>query len=205
MEFLRHVLLLCFVMLFSVFGTNIAFAVPLVTSEIIYPQTEITHFTQGENVGFTARAPPMAAASVVGTGGVTVIQSSAFFLHGQETVAAIFGFDRATIASNTGVRPPAVNPTSTQLAAAERLGVDPRWVKADGSPDWPPNYGFDGPPTIRELQPGQTFDRYGGRIDENGNFSDRGSFVAPDNVPFDQRSLPDSSLNSPYRHGKRDY
>ena len=102
-------------------------------------------------------------------------------------------------AANNGLRPTAVNPTSSQIAAAERLGVDPSWVKADGSVDWPTNYGFDGPPTIRELQPGQTFDRYGGRIDENGNFSDRGSFVAPVNVPFDQRSLPDSSLNSPYR------
>ncbi|KQB98480.1 hypothetical protein AL073_01265 [Loktanella sp. 1ANDIMAR09] len=71
-------------------------------------------------------------------------------------------------------------------------------MKSDGSIDWPPNYGFDGPPTIRELQPGQTFDRYGWRIDENGNFSDRGAFVVPDNVPFDQRLLPDSSLNAPY-------
>lgn len=105
-------------------------------------------------------------------------------------------------ATKGGPRPPVVNPTTEQLASAERLGVDPRWVKADGSVDWPPNYGFDGPPTIRELQPGQTFDRYGGRFDEKGNFTDRGSFVTPDDVPFDQRSLPDSSQTSPYRQYK---
>jgi len=78
-------------------------------------------------------------------------------------------------------------------------------VKPDGSPDWPTkaNNGFDGgfngPPTITALQPGHTFDRYGGRFDEKGNFTDQGKFVAPIDVPFDQRALPDSSLKSPYR------
>jgi len=109
------------------------------------------------------------------------------------------------VPSNIGERPPAVNPSLAQLVTAEKLGVDPRWVKSDGTVDWPTreNSGFDGgfsaAPKIRELQLGQTFDRYGGRFDENGNFSDRGSFVAPDNVPFDQRSLPDSTQNAPYR------
>ncbi|WP_217353849.1 two-partner secretion domain-containing protein [Ruegeria arenilitoris] len=96
-------------------------------------------------------------------------------------------------------RAPVANPTAAQIASAEKLGVDTRWVKSNGEIDWPPNYGFEGPPTIRELQPGQTFDRYGGRFDEKGNFTDRGAFVAPRDVPFDQRSLPDSSKNSPYR------
>ncbi|MTI09937.1 hemagglutinin repeat-containing protein [Curvivirga aplysinae] len=104
-----------------------------------------------------------------------------------------------------GQRPPVNNPTAAQVATAEKLGVDPRWVKSDGTPDWPTKAnsgfdgGFDGPPTIKELQPGQTFDRYGGRFDEKGNFTDTGSFVAPKEVPFDQRSLPNSSKNSPYR------
>jgi hypothetical protein len=30
-------------------------------------------------------------------------------------------------------------------------------------------------------------------------FADQGKFVAPTDVPFDQRALPDSSLKSPYR------
>ncbi|KAA6169697.1 DUF4237 domain-containing protein [Pseudomonas marginalis] len=85
------------------------------------------------------------------------------------------------------------------------MGVDPRWVKSDGSPDWPTKAnngfdgGFDGPPKVAELQPGQTFDRYGGRFDEMGDFTDQGKFVAPKDVPFDQRALPDSSLKSPYQ------
>jgi filamentous hemagglutinin len=104
-----------------------------------------------------------------------------------------------------GGRGPVANPTPAQVATADKLGVDPRWVKPDGSPDWPTkaNNGFDGgfngPPTITELQPGHTFDRYGGRFDEKGNFTDQGKFVAPTDVPFDQRALPDSSLRSPYR------
>ncbi|WP_257154482.1 hemagglutinin repeat-containing protein [Pseudomonas sp. ICMP 8385] len=104
-----------------------------------------------------------------------------------------------------GVRAPVVNPTPAQVATAEKLGVDPRWVKSDGSPDWPTKAnngfdgGFDGPPRVAELQPGQTFDRYGGRFDEKGNFTDQGKFVAPKDVPFDQRALPDSSLKSPYQ------
>ncbi|WP_454834565.1 TNT domain-containing protein [Pseudomonas lini] len=59
--------------------------------------------------------------------------------------------------------------------------------------------GSNGPPTITELQPGHTFDRYGGRFDEKGGFTDQGKFVAPTDVPFDQRALPDSSLKSLYR------
>jgi hypothetical protein len=67
---------------------------------------------------------------------------------------------------------------TTPAQVGEKLGVDPRWVKLDGSPNWPTkanngfDSGFDGPPTITELQPGHTFDRYGGRFDEKGNFTD---------------------------------
>lgn len=105
------------------------------------------------------------------------------------------------VTAGSKVRAAVVNPTPAQLATAEKLGVDPRWVKADGSPDWSTkaNNGFDGPPKVTELQPGQTFDRYGGRFDEKGNFTDQGKFVAPEDVPFEQRALPDSSLKSPYQ------
>ena len=54
--------------------------------------TETTQFAQTDDVGFAARAPPFAAANVGVTGGVTVMQGSAFALHGQETVAVLFGF-----------------------------------------------------------------------------------------------------------------
>lgn len=102
-------------------------------------------------------------------------------------------------------REPVTNTTPAQVATAQKLGVDPRWVKPDGSPDWPTkaNNGFDGgfaeQPIVIELKPGQTFDRYGGRFDEHGNFTDQGSFVSPKDVTFDQRSLPDSCWTLPYR------
>ncbi len=102
-----------------------------------------------------------------------------------------------------GARGPIANPTAAQAATAEKLKVDPRWVKPDGSPDWPTKEnngfadGFDAAPKVIELGPGETFDRFGGRFDENGNFTDRGNFVAPPDVPFDQRALPSSSMESP--------
>ena len=58
---------------------------------------------------------------------------------------------------------------------------------------------YAGEPTITEFQPGRTFDRFGGRYDDKGNFTDQGKFAAPIDVPFENRALPDSSLNSPYR------
>ncbi|QBH02161.1 DUF4237 domain-containing protein [Xanthomonas oryzae] len=102
-------------------------------------------------------------------------------------------------------RPPVSSPTQSQIATAQKFGVDPRWVKSDGTIDWPTKEnsgfddGFDAPPKIIDLRPGATFDRYGGRIDGSGEFFDTGKFVAAKDVPFEQRSLPDSSLNAPYR------
>lgn len=101
-------------MLFTVFGANMAFAVPLVTSEIIYPQTKTTHFSQGDDVGFAARAPPMAVTNVTVTGGATVRRGSAFSLHGQETVAALFGFDDNFFATNSGQYADILSPQSRQ-------------------------------------------------------------------------------------------
>nr|WP_242628780.1 hemagglutinin repeat-containing protein [Xanthomonas oryzae] len=102
-------------------------------------------------------------------------------------------------------RPPVSNPKQSQIATAQKVGVDARWVKSDGTIDWPTKEnsgfddGFDAPPKIIDLRPGATFDRYGGRIDGSGEFFDTGKFVAAKDVPFEQRSLPDSSLNAPYR------
>ena len=88
-------------MLFSVFGTNTAFAVPMSISEITNFPTETTHIARADNVGFTARAPPMADTNVEVTGGVTVMQGGVFAVHGQETVAALFGFGGDLLVPNT--------------------------------------------------------------------------------------------------------
>lgn len=105
MNFLHHILRLLSVILFSVFGANTALAVTVTTSEVIYPQTKTTHFAQGDDVGFAARAPPMAVPNVAITGGVTVMQGGVVALHGQETVAVFFGFDGDLDAPNTAVPP----------------------------------------------------------------------------------------------------
>ena len=78
-----------------------AFAMPMMASEIIYSQTETTPIAEGDDVGFAARAPPLAVPNVAATGSVTVTQGSAFALHEQETVAALFGFGVDLNATNT--------------------------------------------------------------------------------------------------------
>ncbi len=88
-------------MLFSTLSTSIASAVPLASSEIRYFQTETMHVLQPDDVGFTARAPPIAVSNVAVTGGATVMQGSSFDLHGQEAVAALFGFGSRFYAPNT--------------------------------------------------------------------------------------------------------
>ena len=90
-------------MLFSVLGAGMAFAVPMNTSEISFYQAENTLLTQAADAGFTARAPPMAVSNVAVTGGVTSMQGSAFTVHGQETVAALFGFGDDLNATNRTV------------------------------------------------------------------------------------------------------
>ena len=77
-----------------------------------------------------------------------------------------------------------------QVVAANDLGVDPRWVKADGSIDWPPNNGFVGMPETKTLQPGTQIDRYR---------SNEGDFLSPAGTPFDQRSLPNSKANDTFQ------
>ena len=78
------------------------------------------------------------------------------------------------------------SPTAAQSQKARELGVDEKWVTADGHIKWPPNDGFDGPPRDKTLRKGEVISRYGG---------DSGTFTAPDGTPFEQRSLPASSSN----------
>ena len=103
MSFVHNMLRLFVVILFSALGTSMAFAVPMNMSEITFAQTDTADFAQPVNVGFAARAPPLAAANAVLTGGVTFMQGSAFTLHCQETVAALFGFDANYTAPNSVV------------------------------------------------------------------------------------------------------
>ncbi|WP_053014237.1 glycohydrolase toxin TNT-related protein [Xenorhabdus griffiniae] len=61
---------------------------------------------------------------------------------------------------------------------------------------WPPNRGFvDVTPTT--LQPGSKIDRYGGWY-ENGEFVDKGNFVAQAGAPFEVRALQANDINRPY-------
>lgn len=48
------------------------------------------------------------------------------------------------------------------------------------------------------MTPGSKIDRYGGYTDKQGNFVDRGTFVSPEGVPFQNRPLPPDSLIKPY-------
>lgn len=102
MNFLLHTLRLSVVMLLCAFGSNLAFAVPMATSDITYSQTETEYSAQAVDVGFAARAPPMAVVNVTITGGITAMQGSAFATHGQETVAVLFGFGGDRNATNSG-------------------------------------------------------------------------------------------------------
>lgn len=120
--FLGHILRFCVVMLLSAFGTNMAFAVPTSVSNITYFQPETTHSAQGGDVGFAARAPPLAIANVAVTGGITAIQGGAFSLHGHEAVAALFGF---------GVGLDAPNRVATQADVAESFQQNRRFWTDD--------------------------------------------------------------------------
>jgi hypothetical protein len=93
MDIVRHIMHLGAIFLLSVFGISTVFAVPMATSEISFYQTEKVLLARAYDVDFEARAPPLAVPNVGVTGGVTVMRGSAFGLHGQETVAALFGFD----------------------------------------------------------------------------------------------------------------
>jgi hypothetical protein len=54
---------------------------------------------------------------------------------------------------------------------------------------WPPNRGFDGPPTTTTLPAGARIDRYG---------YDGGTFVSPQGVPSPKRALAPGTTDKPY-------
>lgn len=65
---------------------------------------------------------------------------------------------------------------------------------------WPPNRGFiSNRTTTLRVKDEVVFDRYGGYEDrETGEFIDKGTFAAPDNVPFGERALPEATKAKPY-------
>lgn len=64
-----------------------------------------------------------------------------------------------------------------------------KWLDQKGNIIWPDDYGFEGNPVKVLLQPGMLIDRYG---------SEYGTFVCPEGVPYEMRSLAPGSENKPY-------
>ena len=71
----------------------------------------------------------------------------------------------------------------------EEKGGSDKWFDDDGNPIWPPMNGFASVPRKRILQIGTMVDRYG---------DNRGTYVSPQGVSFEQRSLPPDNQESPY-------
>ncbi|QEM12056.1 TNT domain-containing protein [Mucilaginibacter rubeus] len=64
---------------------------------------------------------------------------------------------------------------------------------------FPPNYGAISEEVDIILPAGWLIDRYGGKYDDLGNFSDvNGDFVAPSGIPFEQRSIPQENNDNKY-------
>ncbi|MEN6351748.1 MAG: glycohydrolase toxin TNT-related protein [Syntrophomonas sp.] len=64
-----------------------------------------------------------------------------------------------------------------------------RWTDKDGNIKWPANDGFKGESMKMTLQPGSRIDRYG---------SEYGTFVCPEGVSYEMRSLAPGSETKPY-------
>lgn len=64
-----------------------------------------------------------------------------------------------------------------------------KWTDREGNIIWPANDGFRGEAVKMTLQPGTRIDRYG---------SEYGTFVCPEGVPYEMRSLAPGSETKPY-------
>lgn len=98
---MRSIIGLFVVMLFSALGASMAVAVPMNATEIPFFQAKSTLQTQPADVGFAARAPPVAVPNVAITGGVTAMHGGAFVTHGVETQWASLNFGADLYATNT--------------------------------------------------------------------------------------------------------
>ncbi|KYH06964.1 hypothetical protein A1704_21145 [Chryseobacterium cucumeris] len=67
--------------------------------------------------------------------------------------------------------------------------------------NWPPNRGATSTIEVT-LKEGTIFDRYGGWIDENGVFQDKGTFAGKDGTPYTDRALSKGTDSKPYTRYK---
>ncbi len=74
-------------------------------------------------------------------------------------------------------------------AIIEGTGQTGKWVDDAGNIIWPKNDGFAGTPENVTLQPGTIIDRYG---------YEGGTFVSPERVPYEMRSLAPGTEIKPY-------
>ena len=76
------------------------------------------------------------------------------------------------------------------------------WRYPDGRIWWPPHDGFKTPvpEPNRVLNPGETFDRYGGELGPDGKFTDpKGIYGSPVDTPYTERSLfPGTDTSRPH-------
>lgn len=89
------------------------------------------------------------------------------------------------------VTPPKTQASTGAIVDNEAGGFSyyDQFKKADGSWDWPKEFGFSGNPVKNTLPVGTKLDRYGGP---------EGSFLSPQGVPFDQRALAPGSRAGGY-------
>lgn len=118
MTILRYILRLFVVMLFSTLGASMAFAIPTNTSENLLYQADNTLLSEANDVGFTARAPPLAVSNIEVTGSITVMHGSAFVTDGAETQWASLNFGADLVAPNNV--PNLVIDTKIQTQMADR-------------------------------------------------------------------------------------
>ena len=88
-----------------------------------------------------------------------------------------------SIAPNAGTRAGATD------AEAGGFSQYDQFKKPDGSWDWPENLGFKGEAREAVLPAGTRLDRYG---------NERGSFLSPEGISFEQRALAPSSRAETY-------
>jgi len=110
-------------LLFTAFGVNVSFAAQGGWTQVNHPIVAQDLSSQSINLAFTVRATPLTGQNVEITGGVTVMQGSAVALHGQETVAALFGFGIDLVAPNRGVIPTATARTQNLRTNMNREGM----------------------------------------------------------------------------------
>lgn len=92
MSFLRDIIGLGIALLVTALSAVAMPMAPTASNQAQFFPLQQVATVEHTEVNFAARAPLLAVSNVAVTGGITSMQGSAFALHGQETVAALFGF-----------------------------------------------------------------------------------------------------------------